>query len=419
VRRVLNNNKAPAVIATPIADQVSAFYERHPYPPPVDDLEAYRQAWDHRRRRAESHLFWPAEPYRDDRSILVAGCGTTQAAHYAVRWPRAQVIGIDVSAKSLAFTQGLKRKHALANLEVCQIAVERATELGRGFDYVVCTGVLHHLPDPYAGLRALHDVLKPTGALHMMVYAPYGRAGVYMIQDYCRRLGIGGTAPEIRDLAASLKALPPDHPLAPLLRNSPDFADRAGLADALLHPQDRAYSVPQLLDLLDSAGLAFGRWVRQAPYLPWCGALASTPHQPGLIRLRAEAQYAAVELFRGTMVRHSVIAYRKERPVQGPAVDFDGEAWLGYIPIRLPDTVTVRERLPPRAAAVLINRNHTYTDLYLPIDARQEQLLAAIDGERTIAAICREGCDRSFARDFFQELWRWDQVVFNTSLNDA
>lgn len=76
--------------------QVADFYERHPYPRPVDDLDAYSRVWDDSRRRADSHLFWPAEPYRDDRSILVAGCGTTQAAHYAVRWPRARVVGIDV-----------------------------------------------------------------------------------------------------------------------------------------------------------------------------------------------------------------------------------------------------------------------------------------------------------------------------------
>jgi hypothetical protein len=63
---------------------------------------------------------------------------------------------------------------------------------------------------------------------------------------------------------------------------------------------------------------------------------------------------------------------------------------------------------------VLINRNHTYTDLYLPIDTRQERLLAAIDGERTIEEICERG-DRSLARAFFQQLWQWDQVVFNTS----
>ncbi len=411
----MDDDEVPAASGASIATRVGAFYERHPYPPPVDDMESYRQSWDDRRRRADSHLFWPDEPYSDARSILVAGCGTTQAAHYAMRWPRAQVVGIDVSAGSIAFTQRLKQKHKLANLEVRQLAVEHAAELGQGFTHIVCTGVLHHLPDPDAGLRALHDVLEPTGALNLMVYAPYGRAGVYMLQDYCRRLGIGWTAPEIRDLAASLKALPPDHPLAPLLRNSPDFADKSGLADALLHPQDRSYSVPQLLAFLDRAGLEFGRWVRQAPYLPWCGALASTPHHARLAGLTDEAQYAAIELFRGTMVRHSVVAYRRDRPARGPSVDFDGEAWLGYVPVRLPDTIAVRDRLPPGAAAVLINRNHTYTDLYLPIDGRRERLLAAIDGERTIAEICGEQADRSLARAFFQQLWRWDQVVFDTS----
>lgn len=411
------NEEVPVTAGPAIAAQVSAFYESHPYPPPVDDLDAYSRSWDDGRRRAESHLFWPAESYREDRSILVVGCGTTQAAHYALRWPRAQVIGIDVSARSLAFTRELKRKHALDNLEVRQLAVERAAELGQTFEHVVCTGVLHHLPDPDAGLRALRDVLESTGALNVMVYAPYGRAGVYMLQDYCRRIGVGRTAAEIHDLAASLKALPPDHPLAPLMRNSPDFATSAGLADALLHPLDRSYSVPQLMDFLGRADLAFGRWVRQAPYLPWCGALASTPHKSRLLGMTAEAQYAAIELFRGTMVRHSVVAYRRDQPAQGASIDFDGDAWLGYRPIRLPDTLAVRTRLPEGAAAVLINRNHTYTDLYLPIDTRQERLLAAIDGERTIAEICREPGDRSLAHAFFQQLWLWDQVVFNTSLS--
>lgn len=397
-----------------VAARVADFYEKHPYPPPANDLDVYRRTWDDRRRRAESHLFWPGEPYRDDRSILIAGCGTMQAAHYALRWPRARVIGIDVSANSIEFTRQLKRKHGLDNLEVRQLALERAADLGETFEHVICTGVLHHLADPDLGLRALHDVLQPAGALHVMVYAPYGRAGIYMLQDYCRRLGVGTTDSEISDLAASLKALPPDHPLAPLLRNSPDFADKAGLADALLHPNDRSYSVPQLIDFLDRTGLALGRWIRQAPYLPWCGALASMPHHSRLVKLTPQAQYAAIELFRGTMVRHSVVAYRNDRPAQ-ITVDFTGEAWVNYIPIRLPDTLAVRERLPAEATAVLVNRNHTYTDLYLPIDARQERLLNRIDGEHTIAQIERDENDRDFARDFFLQLWRWDQVVFDTS----
>ena len=296
-----------------------------------------------------------------------------------------------------------------------QLAVELAGELAQKFDHVVCTGVLHHLLDPDAGLRALHDVLAPTGALHLMVYAPYGRAGVYMLQDYCRRLGIGWTDAEIGDLAASLKALPPDHPIVSLLRKSPDFASRAGVADALLHPQDRPYSVPQLFEFLGRAEFVFGRWVRQAPYLPWCGALSASPHQSLLIEQSPEEQYAAIELFRGTMVRHAVVAYRTDFPAELRHVDFESDAWLEYIPIRAPDTIAVRERLPAGAVAVLINRNHSYTDLYLPIDARQERLLAAVNGERTISQICRQFEDRSFARDFFQQLWRWDQIVLDAS----
>jgi SAM-dependent methyltransferase len=297
--------------------------------------------------------------------------------------------------------------------------VERSTELDHRFEHVVCTGVLHHLPDPDAGLRALRDVLAPDGAMQLMVYAPYGRAGVYLLQAYCRQLGLGSSRSEIRHLAASLKALPPDHPLVPLLRNAPDFRDEAGLADALLNPHDRPYSVPQLFDFIDHAGLQFGRWVRQAGYLPQCGGLAASPHQPLLGRLPARAQYAAVELFRGTMVRHSAVVYRSDRPANAKPICFDNDTWLDYMPLRLPDTICVQQRLPPGAAAVLINQAHTYTDLYLPIDARQKQWFDSIDGEHSIRDITRKHGDPNKARVLFQRLWWYDQVVFDASRSEC
>jgi SAM-dependent methyltransferase len=338
-----------------------------------------------------------------------------QAAHYAARWPHARVVGIDVSAPSIAFSVALKRQHALDNLDVRRLAVEQAGDLNERFEYIVCTGVLHHLPDPDEGLRALRATLAPSGALHLMVYAPYGRAGIYMLQQYCKRLGIGASHDEIRDLAASLKALPPDHPLVPLLRNSPDFASTAGLADALLHPSDRAYSVPQLMKFLGDAEFTFGRWIRQAPYLPVCGAVAATPHAGRLAALTPNEQYAELELLRGTMVRHNVVAYATAEAAKEHTVDFGGDAWLDYVPIRLPETLAVREHLPEGATAVLVNRNHTYTDLYLPIDAARERLLAAIDGKKSIAEICGKADDLSMAREFFMQLWRWDQTVFDTA----
>ena len=57
--------------------------------------------------------------------------------------------------------------------------------------------MLHHVAEPDRDLRTLRDVLAPGGALLLMLYATYGRAGVYMVQEYCRRLGIGTTPDEI------------------------------------------------------------------------------------------------------------------------------------------------------------------------------------------------------------------------------
>jgi len=395
-----------------IAEAVRTFYEQHPYPPAVDNLDGYRQRWDDR-RRADSHLFWPDEPYRDDRSVLVAGCGTSQAAKYALRWPRAQVIGIDVSTTSIAETEALKRKHDLRNLELFRLPVERARELGRHFEHVVCTGVLHHLPDPEAGLRAMRDVLAPNGAMLAMVYAPYGRAGVYLLQAYCREIGLGSSPPEIRHLAASLKALPQDHPLVPLLRHAPDFRNEAALADALLNPHDRPYSVPELFDVIGRADLHFGRWLRQAPYLPQCGALGASLDQARLAQLPVRVQYAAVELFRGTMVRHSVVVYRNDRPANAEPLRFDDNRWVDYVPVRLPDTISVQQRLPPGAAAVLINQSHTYNDLYLPLDAPHKRLFDAVDGASTIGEIAHKHGDNDTARALFERLWWYDQVVFD------
>src|SRR5271169_567383 len=241
-----------------VADQVRDFYDRYPYPPPVDNLEKYRRLWqDQQRRRADYHLFWPTRPYKEDQSILIAGCGTSQAAKHALRWPAAEVTGIDCSATSVRHTEELKEKYKLENLQVHQLAIDCIRDLGMTFDQIVCTGVLHHLADPDAGLSALRSVLKPDGAMHLMVYAPYGRAGIYLLQDFCRRVDIHATDAEINDLSGALNALPPGHPLESLLSQAPDFRHDAAIADALLHPQDRAYSVPQLFDFIAKAGLAF------------------------------------------------------------------------------------------------------------------------------------------------------------------
>ena len=383
----MKNGEAASSDPARVTAAVRAFYEDHPYPPAVDSLDRYRDLWhDGHRRRAEHHLFWPSLPYREDHSILIAGCGTSQAAKHALRWPQARVTGIDFSARSVASTEALKHKHKLDNLQVRQLPVEQAGELETSFDQIVCTGVLHHLPDPDAGLRALRDVLAPQGAMHLMVYAPYGRTGIYMLQEFCRRLGIRAVDDEIRDLIAALAMLPRGHPLENLLREAPDFRNEAALADALLNPQDRAYSVPQLFEFIEGAGLRFGRWVKQAPYDPQCGAVAKIPQMSGIARLPLAEQYAAA---RAVPVAPCCVTrrwcYRADSGVQPSR--FRG-GWLAQLCADPPAGARsgVEERLPPGAAAVLINRAATltpWTSTYRSIRRRSACPMRSM-GSRTI-----------------------------------
>jgi SAM-dependent methyltransferase len=410
------DGRQPAVAAgLDVGEAVKDFYERYPYPPPIDDLETYRRRWqDLNRRRVDFHLSWPEKPFTEGRTILIAGCGTSQAAKHAVRCPSARVIGIDVSATSVRHTDDLRRKYGLTNLDIHQLPIDRVGDLSVVFDEIVCTGVLHHLTNPETALRALRDVLHTDGAMHLMVYAPYGRTGIYMIQEFCRRLGILPGDEAIRELVAALDALPKAHPLSRLLREAPDFREDAALADALLNPQDRAYSVPQFLDLIAGARLTLSRWIRQAPYSAHCGIMARLPQASRIASLEPAQQFAAAELFRGTMLTHSVIVRRDDYAGRSHAISFSGAAWLDYVPLRVPDTLCVQERLPPGAAAVLINRAHTDTDIYMPVNADQKRLIDAIDGKRSIGDIA--GVEsREVCRTLFERLWWHDQVVFDGS----
>ena len=399
------------------AKAIRAFYESHPYPAPVATLEQRLDRYrDPQRRRAQSLLLWPLEKPRPDRSILVAGCGTSQAARHALMQPDAQVTAIDLSETSLRHTRELQKKHNIRNLHLHRLAIERIGELGQTFDQIVCTGVLHHLSDPDAGLRALRDVLARDGAIQIMVYAPYGRAGITMMQDYCRLLGIGVGDEDLRDLGQTVQALPVDHPIAAVVKRAKDFTQPNALADALLNPQDRAYSVPQIYDWLERCGLQFGRWYEQAAYLPQCGAIEDAPHGARLSALPSPAQHAAVELLRGTMDRHSFVAYRDDREREAQPITFDGDAWRSFVPVRLPWTLTVKDRAPRGVAAVLINPKHTYPDLALFIDASQERLLTAIDGERSVGEIldsASETVSDEQGRQIFTRLWEHDLIVFD------
>src|ERR1700722_15071912 len=112
------------------SEVVRDFYERMPYPTPITNLDEHRRLCSNpERRRALFHRMWPAERPVANQDILIAGCGTSQAARYALGEPTARVIAVDVSETSLHHTRILQRRYDLQNLELHQLPIERVQEL--------------------------------------------------------------------------------------------------------------------------------------------------------------------------------------------------------------------------------------------------------------------------------------------------
>jgi len=387
---------------------VQQLYEQQPYPVPPTDMSGFVNGhlFPAGSPKDFFYLYWPDKPYSQDLDILIAGCGTAQATEFAITNPKARITAIDLSARSLEHTKMLLDKYNCTNVTLCQMSLEQVAELGQAFDLILCTGVLHHLPNPEVGLVALRKCLKSDGRLLAMVYATYGRTGVYMLQEYCRLLGVTWEPGDCEQMRQVLKHTPADHPIVPLAKRTHDLLSDAGLADLLLHPQDRAYTVGQLMQWLDDCDFGFERWLMQAPYLPQCCVLAQTPHHAKLKTLAINQQYAATELFRGNIHIHTFIAKALPAP---PVIHWESDQWKTWVPIRMRGVTVQTEGLPAGALASLQQSGHLFPVPSVLLTQDNVAMYQAIDQGETLGEISKK---HPQTRDFFKMLWDFDQVFF-------
>lgn len=387
-----------------MSDAVRAQYERWVYPPPIEDL-SQSEFRDFADPAFLSRAYWPHRPPREDLRILVAGCGPNAAARFAYHHPRATVVGVDISEASLAHARRLKEKHDLRNLTLHRCRVEELPGLGEPFDLIESSGVLHHLPDPAAGLKALAGALAPDGVVYLMLYGKHGRAGIYMAQELFRILGLGQSPEDVATVKAALAAFPPDHVLRRCLSGPNDLAFDAGVVDTFLHPVDRGYSVGDCYELLDSAGLVLQGWLNRHAYDP-----ATRITQPQLRervgRLSEREAVQALELVDGRMATHTFYACRRERDPAQYRIDFDGTGFMDMIPV-------ARAGWRRHAAPNGVRLEPGLMGMKVELRERKAAVASHIDGRRTVRACFLAAGSTfeapefvtSFCRELFRSLW--------------
>src|SRR6478735_5474004 len=126
-----------------VSTLVAKQYEAFAYPEPFADLteqiaKGYFQIGD---PALYGPVLWPHGRPEHPLRILVAGCGTVQAAYTAYMSPDDEVVGLDLSEASLAHERFLQERHGLKNLKLFKGDLLEVSALGAEFDVILCTGV--------------------------------------------------------------------------------------------------------------------------------------------------------------------------------------------------------------------------------------------------------------------------------------
>ena len=311
--------------------QVQAQYEAYPYPVrnPREEKKHLHVVSPSQLFQLNHFVFGGRRDLTMPLRVLVAGGGTGDAAimlgqQMTDAGVQGTIVHLDISAASQKIARERARARALSNIEFVQGSLLDVGELSLGtFDYIDCCGVLHHLEDPLAGLRALISVLAPDGGLGIMVYGELGRIGVYHMQEMLRTLAPVEDDASARILTAKrlIKALPPTNWFVRngQLTDHEDGGD-TGIFDLLLHSQDRAYRVPELAALTTAAGLRITGLLPPADYDP-ARLLKSPALLKGLDKLDWLQRATFAELLAGNLKKHVFYAVRADNPVLPPSLD--------------------------------------------------------------------------------------------------
>jgi SAM-dependent methyltransferase len=400
---------------SPRADVVAQQYEKWTYPEPIQNLETWlADNWQWFDPSHAHRILWPDRPYRADLDILIAGCGTNQAAVFAYTNPAAKVVAVDVSQPSLDHEKFLKDKYSLKNLELHLLPIEEVPSLDQKFDLVMSTGVLHHMEDPKAGMKALGEVLRPDGVAAIMLYARYGRAGVEMMQAIFREMGLRQDEESLRTVKSALDSLASSHPVKSYMSIAPDLAFDAGMVDTFLHGRDRSYTVEDCLDLVSSAGLEFQDWFLKTPYYPPTLTEPGNEFYAAINQLPIDKMWAAMERIKTLNACHFFLATHAGRPKESYRIDFSANNALDYIPLmRLRCGVSGQEIYRPGWSVQL--------------DPTHLAFAQHVDGERSIREIAGRvalsgvlaAADQAeleyMGLELFEGLWRMDFIAVDLS----
>jgi SAM-dependent methyltransferase len=199
--------------------------------------------------------------------VLIAGCGTgLSTIDFARQAPRTRVLAIDLSLASLSYAKRMAQALALANIEFAQADIMKFGAIGRTFDFIDSSGVLHHLADPWAGWKILLSLLRPGGTMQVGLYSEFARRHVVAARALIAERGYRPVAPDIRRCREEIMAAA-DGSVLKSLTEADDFYAMSECRDLLFHVQEHRITLPEIKRFLAENGVEFAGFLLDTPIL--------------------------------------------------------------------------------------------------------------------------------------------------------
>lgn len=193
--------------------------------------------------------------------ILVAGCGTGSSAVYAaLEQSNSEIYAVDLSKTRLAYAKRQAEELEIENMHFYCGDLLNIESLEKKFDYILVTGVLHHMEKPLVGLEKLLTVLKPGGVMHIGLYSELARKAVNAAKEYFAEHDIIYSPENLRSFREHVKVLDSDDELLRLALMS-DFYSLSECRNMLFHEIEHQFSISDIKEIVSDFGLEFTGFV--------------------------------------------------------------------------------------------------------------------------------------------------------------
>ena len=155
----------------------------------------------------------------------------------------------------MAYAKRKTEELGFQNIDYMQADILDIGQLGRKFDVIKCSGVLHHMDEPMAGWRSLTDCLEKGGLMKVALYSESARQHIVKIRNEISHSEFESTEFAMKSFRNDMINSSQAHHKS--IRSIKDFYSLSELRDLIFHIQEHRFTIPQIKDCLSRLGLKF------------------------------------------------------------------------------------------------------------------------------------------------------------------